>query len=79
MTTTLGDLLDKSKYAEPPQIKVIKDYIQLQFKADAAITVGPKQIVINVQSAALAGALRMHLHQLQKLCETDKKLIIRIS
>ncbi len=78
MTTNLGDLLDKSKFAEPAEIKVIKDYIYEQFKAKVTVAVGPKQIVIMVSSAALAGALRMHLHQLQQLCETDKKLIIRI-
>lgn len=78
MTQSLGDLLDKSKFAEPPEIKVIKDYIRQQFKTEVQVAVGPRQIVIGVKSAALAGALRMRLHQLQQLCETDKKMILRI-
>ncbi len=75
----IGDLLDSSKFAEPPEIKVIKDYVQDQFKSEVSVAVGPKQIVIMVASSALAGALRMHLHQLQRLCETDKRLVIRIN
>ncbi len=79
MATNLGDLLDKSKFAEPPEIKQIKGYVREQFKAEVEVAVGPKQIIIGVHSAALAGALRLHLHQLQELCETDKRLVIRIS
>jgi len=79
MTTNLSDLLDKSKYAEPPEIKIIKDFVNEHFKAEVMVAVGPQRIVINVSSAALAGALRAHLHELQQLCETDKRLVIRIN
>lgn len=74
----LKDILLPKRFQEPSEVKVIKDYIRKNFKAKATITVGPKQITIGVSSAALAGALRMQLHQLQKLCETDKRLVIRI-
>ncbi len=79
MSEPLGSLLDKSKFAEPPEIKLIKEYIRNNLQSEVAVNIGPRQIVINVKSASLAGALRMHLHQLKKLCETDKKLVIRIS
>jgi len=79
MTDSLGDLLADKGLQEPPEIKIIKDYVQDQFKVDVHVAVGPKQILILVPSAALAGALRMQLHQLQQLCQTDKKLVIRIN
>lgn len=79
MSEPLGNLLDASKFAEPPEIKQIKEYIRKNFKAEAQVAVGPRQIVILVASAALAGALRLQLYQLQQLCETDKRLVIRIA
>jgi len=79
MSEPLGNLLDKSKFTEPPEIKVIKDYIQQNFKTDVSVAVGSKQITIIVKSAALAGTLRMHLHKLQQLIDSDKRLVIRIS
>jgi len=79
MSKALGDLLDTSKYAEPPEIKQIKAYIKARFQSEVGVAVGPRQITIAVSSAALAGTLRMHLHQLQQLCNTDKRLVIRIS
>ncbi len=79
MTTNIGDLLSKSKYVEPPEIKLIKNYIREKFQSDATITVGPKQIVIAVSSAALAGTLRLHSHQMAEACQIDKRLVIRIS
>jgi hypothetical protein len=75
----IGELLDKSRFAEPPEIKLIKDFVLSQFKTEVSVTIHPRTITIGVQSAALAGALRMHLHELQQLCETDKRLVIRIS
>jgi hypothetical protein len=78
MTTPIKDLLDKYKYAEPPEIQIIKDYLREHFQAEATITVQPRTIIISVSSAALAGALRSQLHQLQELCGNDKRLVIRI-
>jgi len=78
MTDSLGDLLTGKRLEEPPEIKIIKDYVRQQLKTEVNVAVGPRQISILVTNAALAGALRMHLHQLQQLCQTDKRLVIRI-
>jgi hypothetical protein len=78
MADALGDLLPTGRFEEPPEVQIIKDFIQTTFRQSAQIAVQPTLIVIRVKSAALAGALRPELHRLQELCQTDKRLIIRI-
>ncbi len=74
----LRDLLPSRKFNEPPEIKIIKKFVRDKFDEDVGIDVRPKQIIIAAPNAALAGALRMHLHELSDLCKTDKRLSIRI-
>lgn len=78
MTDSLADILGKRSYNEPPEVGIIKRFIKETFDAEAQVAVQERQIIIGVRSAALAGSLRMRLHELKKLCETDKRLIIRI-
>lgn len=78
MTDSLADLLGKRNFEEPPEVRIIKEFIRERFDVDASVLVQQRQIIIGVQGSSLAGALRMHLHQLQKLCATDKRLVIRI-
>jgi hypothetical protein len=78
MADSIADLLRNRDFEEPPEVRVIKDFIRKRFDADAQVTVQPRQIIIGVKGAALAGALRMHLHELKRLCATDKRLVIRI-
>ncbi|HSX46651.1 MAG TPA: hypothetical protein VLF87_01525 [Patescibacteria group bacterium] len=78
MADSLASLLDGTRYQEPPEVQVIKDFLREHYQADCQVTVQQRQIVITVKGASLAGALRMRLHQLQALCQTDKRLVIRI-
>lgn len=78
MTDSIGDLLDGKRFAEPPEIKLIKDFVEQRFKVTPGVSVSERQIVIGVKSGALAGALRQQLHQLQESLDTDKRLVIRI-
>jgi hypothetical protein len=78
MTDAIGDLLPKNRFEEPEEVRIIKAFVQERYKQTPAVTVKPNQIVIQVKSAALAGALRMHLHELQELCQTKQRLVIRI-
>lgn len=79
MAESLADLLRKRDNEEPPEVGIIKNFVRKRFDADAAVTVQPRQIIINVKGSSLAGALRMQLHELKRLCDTEKRLIIRIS
>lgn len=78
MTDTLSDLLKKRDFEEPPEVRIIKDFVRERFDVDVSVSIQQQQIIIGVRSSALAGALRMHLHELQQLCDTEKRLLLRI-
>lgn len=78
MSNSIGDLLANRKREEPPEIAIIKGFVTEKFNQPTEVTIQEKQIVITVKGAALAGALRPLLPQLQERCETDKRLLIRI-
>lgn len=78
MADSIADLLGNRDFEEPPEVRIIKDFIRKRFDAEASVTIQPHQIIIGVKESSLAGALRMHLHELKRLCATDKRLIIRI-
>jgi hypothetical protein len=79
MTDSLQDLLGKRSYDEPAEIRIIKDFLRTHYKADCSVSMNQRQIIITVHGASLAGALRMRLHELQALCQTQKRLVIRIN
>jgi hypothetical protein len=75
----IGSLLDKSKFEEPSEVRIIKQFVTEKFGSTPQVTLQTSQILIGVPNAALAGALRMHLHELAEACQTKKRLVIRIS
>lgn len=79
MTDSLGDLLKTNRFDEPDEIGIIKDFVMSRYKTEPEVIIHQQNIVIQVPSAALAGTLRMQLHELQALCQTQKRLVIRIS
>lgn len=80
MTNSLKDILDgRAKSNEPPEFGIIKRYMMKHFKIVPKLAMSNKNIIISVPHAALAGSLRMSLHELKEECNTDKRLVIRIS
>ena len=79
MTNAIGDLLPRHQYREPPEVRIIKDFVQNKFQQSVSVTVQTNTILIHLKSAALAGALRLELHQLQSRLDSKKRLIIRLS
>lgn len=75
---SLFDILGDKDYDVPPEVAEIKAYVKQYFDVGVAVTIQKHVIILNVQSAALAGSLRPHLHKLKKQLKTEKKLIIRI-
>jgi len=75
----LGDLLSKRDLNEPPDIKLIKDFVKENFEASVSVKLQRNQIIIVVNSAALAASLRMRLHEIQKLMAEPKRLVIYIN
>lgn len=78
MTHALSDILADRFDDEPPEMTVIKDYVQENFGQPVAVAIRDQQLIITTRSSALAGALRPHLYKLKELCKTDKRLVIRI-
>lgn len=78
MTDSIADLLSGRRFDEPPEIKVIQNFVEERFKVVPQVAVSPAQITIGVKSAALAGALRPLLLQIKAACDTEKRLVIRI-
>lgn len=79
MSDSLADLLAQKNFGEPVEVEVIKNFVHENFRSNCNVTINQRQIIINVAGASLAGALRMRLHELQALCQTEKRLIIRIT
>lgn len=76
---SLFDLLSNRNIDEPPEIRVIKDYVREHFKETVGVLVRERDIVITVRSSALAGTLRTRAYDISKLLENpEKRLIFRI-
>jgi len=58
---------------------IIKDYVNAHFNESPGVMIREQTIIIKVSNASLAGALRMHLNNLQTKLKTEKRLIIRIA
>jgi len=74
----IGDLLPKGRYQEPPEVQIVKAFVSEKFQQPCQVAVQPTQVIIQVKSSALAGALRAYLPELQDLCQSDKRFTIRI-
>lgn len=79
MSTSVGDILSTRRSDEPPEIAIIKQFVREHYDAPCQVILRPDQIIIQVQSAGLAGSLRMKLHQLQTKIGDKQRLVIRIS
>lgn len=78
MGSSIQDILKARKRNEPDEIAIIKDFVLGNFSHTPRIKITDTNIIITVSGAALAGALRPRLHELTRLCQTKKRLSIRI-
>lgn len=76
---SLQELLGKYSPKEPEEVTAIKRYISDQFGVKPTVGLHGETLVITVNSASLANALRMRLPALQRTANTKKKIIFRIS
>lgn len=79
MVHSIQDLMANRYDEEPPEMRIIKDYVKREFNEMVAVALKDQQIIITVRSSSLAGALRPHLGKISRLCKTDKKLSILIN
>ena len=78
MAESLADIYARKDFSQPPEVVAIKRYVQEHFESDCEVALRQFEIIITVNSASLAGTLRMHLHKMQALLQTKKRLILRI-
>lgn len=78
MADSLFDILQHKDFSEPSEVAAIKQYIDEHFQVTPEVRLGDYDIIITVPSAALAGVLRFHVKQLQKVAQTNKRLVLRI-
>lgn len=57
---------------------MIKVYVRKHLKSEVSVTVQERQILIHVDSGAMASALRSHLYKLATENNIKKRLVIRI-
>jgi hypothetical protein len=76
--SSIADIISKKQFAEPPEMVIIKEFVKEMFDALVAVSMNEKIITIHAPSAAMAGALRPHLYTIKEMCQTEKRLIIRI-
>ena len=79
MTDSIKDLLGKKKYSQPDEITYIKNFVREKFNEEPGVQITDRSIIINVSNASLAGALRMHLHKIERELKLKKRLRIIIS
>ena len=75
---SLQDILSKFGKPEQPELLAIKRYIDEQYQTPVSTAINGNTIVITVPSAALANTLRLQMTKIQKVCNTDKRLVFRI-
>jgi hypothetical protein len=78
MSDSLGDLIKKRDFTEPPEIQIIKASVYKIIGAVPAVSISNNSYIIQVPGAAAAGALRLKLNDLKKEAKTNKRLVIRI-
>lgn len=74
----LKDLLKNNSPPEPPQVKILKDYLAKNYEIETSVVVSNNSYLIFAPNAALAHKLRVGSLEISAECNLDKKLIIRI-
>jgi hypothetical protein len=75
---SLFTLLDKKDFEEPLEVKAIKKYVLNKFNAKVGVQVREKDIIVLVNSAALANTLRLSSPEMKRQCNLNKRLSFRI-
>jgi hypothetical protein len=76
---SLKDLLGQYRPREPDELLALKRYILDEFGSESKIGLHGDALVITVSSASLANVLRLRLLTLQKVANTKRKIMFRIS
>ena len=78
MSDSLGDLLNRGSFKEPPQIAIIKKFVHEETGITPSVSMTKTNYIVNMPNGASAGTLRFKLFQLQRSLGHEKKIIIKI-
>lgn len=75
---SIAELLSKYTPREPDEIAAVKRYIFDEFGAESSVGLHGETLVVTVNSASLANALRLRVTSLRKAVNTERKIMFRI-
>lgn len=78
MSSSLQDIMKGRNYGEPPEVKIIKDFVMSVIGVTPRVSVRNESFIITLPSAAAAGSLRVHVFRLQSKVGMNKRIILRI-
>jgi hypothetical protein len=75
----ISDLLSKRNISEPPEIKLIKDFILHKYEENVSVKIDDNKIIIFATNSALASTIRMNIPEIQRICKSEKRIAIYLS
>lgn len=78
MGDSINDILGKRGLSEPPEIKIIKEFVQTEVGLIPKVSITPKSFIVSLPSAAAISTLRFKLFQLQRSIPGERKIILKI-
>lgn len=79
MPTSIKDLLSNRVPSEPPEFKIIRDYIKDRFQEGVELKIQNNTIVISAKGSAFAGELQLLIPDIQALLTKKTDIRIQIS
>lgn len=73
------NILQQKHFDKPNEIDIIKAFIFDNYKMSSEVIVHDKNITIMVPNAGLANTLRLRIPEIQRLCGTNKRLVLLIT
>ena len=78
MAGSLGDLLNNSRFSEPPEINKIKKFVQEHIDQTPKVRMTGQNFIVYIEGASAANALRFQIFRLQRSFGNTHKIIIKI-
>jgi hypothetical protein len=75
----ISSLLNAKGLNQPEEIKLLKNYVLKKYNEKVGVLIRDKDIVILVNSSALANSLRLNQTDLKDKCKITKKILFRVA
>jgi len=75
---SMHELLRNRDFVEPPEIAIIKRFVEDNYHESAQISINNQGIMVKVHSSALANSLQLRLPEIQRLIGNSKRLSFRV-